>query len=256
MIIYGMHTVAAVLESDHKIRTMHILERDSAERADDLVKTAREKRVDVRFYSQKDKQGFIREFKRAGGVEEDASSAQGVFLEIADPQLQDLEALIQGVEPDTRPYPLVVLLDEISDPQNLGSILRSAAAFGAMAVVITEHRSSPLNAVAARISSGGFAFVPVCKVVNLGQALETLKEKGFWVVGMSEHAKDPLETVRLDAPICLVIGSEEKGIRNLTAKSCDWLVSLPTSGKLQSLNAAVACASALALVRQGQRNLS
>ena len=135
------------------------------------------------------------------------------------------------------------------------TVLRSAAAFGVSAVVVTEHRSSPLTAAAARISSGGFLFVPICRVTNLAQALDIVKEKGFWVLGLSENARDDFDTARLDAPLALIIGNEERGIRQLTEKKCDWLLKLPTTGQLPSLNAAVAAAVSLALVRQSQKSL-
>lgn len=253
MIIYGFHAVQALFDSGAKVQSVHLQEREGGERNKELIAKARERRVDVRNYPAREKGSFEREFKRLGGTDAELPSSQGVFAQVPDPQYSDLEELLQTLESEK--FPIILFLDELTDPQNLGSILRSAAAFNVKAVVVTEHRSSPLTATAARISSGGFVFVPVCRVTNLAQSLELVKEKGFWVIGTSEHAKESFDSARLDGPLAIVIGNEEKGMRSLTEKNCDWLLRLPTNGPLQSLNAGVATAVALALVRQSQLKL-
>jgi len=250
MILYGFHTLQALLQSDTKIQSMYLQDREGSERNQELKQLAKDKKINVQTFGGKDKAAFEREFKRHGGTDQELASSQGAFALVPEPQYSDLEELLITLE--DKKFPIILFLDEITDPQNLGSILRSAAAFGVSALVITEHRSRTITEVAARISSGGFAFVPVCRVVNLVQSIELAKEKGFWILGMSERAKDGLSTVRLDAPLAIVIGNEEKGMRQLTEKNCDWLIKLPAEGQLQSLNAAVATGATLALVRYVQ----
>jgi 23S rRNA (guanosine2251-2'-O)-methyltransferase len=256
MIIYGFHAVHSLLSNKSTAHSVHILERDDPVRSREITSLAREQKIFTQTYSLKEKAAFEREFKKNGGNESELASSQGVFAQIPDPQYKDFEELLSGIDTENGQYPILLFLDEVTDPQNLGSVLRSAAAFGVSAVVVTEHRSSPLTSVAARISAGGFLFVPICRVTNLAQSLELAKEKGFWVLGLSENAKEDFDTARLDAPLVLIIGNEEKGIRQLTEKKCDWLLRLPTTGQLPSLNAAVAAAVSLALVRQSQKRLN
>jgi len=256
MILIGFHAVEAVLRSKHGVKVVHCLARDGGGggRSASCKSLAAERKVSWRDYQAKDKGRFEADFKKAGGTEPELESSQGIYAEISDvPSVPHLEMLRAAKEKET--YPLVIYLDSVTDPQNLGSILRSAAFFGVRGLVLTEHRSSPLTPAALKISSGGFVHVPICRVPNLVRALEEAKEEGFWVVGLSEHATEQFDTARFDAPICLVIGNEESGIRQLTAKTCDYTLSLPGSGPLVSLNAATASAVSLALVRDRQRKL-
>lgn len=254
MIVIGFHAITALFESGQKVHAVHALER-AHERTDDLRQLAQKAGARWQGYSAKDRQRFEGELKRLGGSAEDIASCNGLFAQAADFTYADFDELLERVA-EAKPAPLLLFLDSITDPQNLGSILRSAAFFSVSGLVLTEHRSASLTPTALKISSGGFAHVPVSQVVNLSQALERAKEVGYWVVGLSEHADADLHTARLDGPIALVVGNEEKGIRPLTQKTCDLTVALPGGGGIKSLNAAVASAVALALVRERQRQLA
>lgn len=256
MIVIGFHAVEAVLRSKHGVKVVHSLLKDGGGggRSGVCRGLAADRKVSWKEYNPKDKQRFDAEFKKAGGTEHELESSQGIYAEISDvPSVPHLDMLRSAKEKE--PYPLVVYLDSVTDPQNFGSILRSSAFFGVKGLVLTEHRSSPLTPAAIKISSGGFVHVPICRVPNLVRALEEAKEEGFWVVGLSEHATEQFDSARFDAPICLVIGNEESGIRQLTAKTCDYTLSLPGNGPLVSLNAATAAAVSLALVRDRQSKL-
>ena len=249
MIVMGFHAVEALLRNEFKVRGIHFLERATTNRAESLRPMAREGRVSWRDYSQKDKARFEAEFKRLGGSPAELESSQGIFAEIGEIETVPFLDLLEKAKTKEE-YPIVLFLDSVTDPQNLGAILRSAAFFGVSGIVLTEHRSSPLTAAAIKISSGGFIHVPISRVPNLARAMDEAKEAGFWMVGLSEHADEQFRTARLDSPIGLVIGNEESGVRQLTAKTCDFMVSLPGHGPLVSLNAATASAVALALVRE------
>jgi 23S rRNA (guanosine2251-2'-O)-methyltransferase len=250
MIIMGFHVVEALLNSGQAVRAIHVQQKDSG-RVAPLRALAAEKKVNWREYPAKDRARFEAEFKRAGGSGAELEHSQGIFAEISElKNIAHLDLLKLAREKERNP--IILYLDELTDPQNLGAILRSAAFFGVSGIVITEYRSSPLTPAAIKISSGGFALVPVCRVPNLARALEEAKEAEFWIVGLSEHATESLKTARLDAPLGIVVGNEEKGIRQLTAKVCDYTLSLPARGQLVSLNAATAAAVALALVRERQ----
>ena len=136
--------------------------------------------------------------------------------------------------------PLLVLLDGIQDPHNLGSILRTADAAGAQGVIIPKHRAVGLTATVAKVSAGALEYVPVAQVTNIARAIEQLKEAGFWVIG-ADMAGDSLHfDVDLKGPVVLVIGGEGQGLARLTKEKCDFLVRLPMHGQINSLNAAVA----------------
>lgn len=254
MIIIGFHAIEALLRTGKGVKLIHCLAKESGGRSAALRALAGETKVAWREYGVKDKARFEAEFKKSGGTMPELESSQGIFAEIAGVEtIPHLEMLRAAKEKEA--YPLLIYLDSVTDPQNLGSILRSAAFFGVKGLVLTEHRSSPLTPAAIKISSGGFVHVPISRVPNLSRALEEAKEEGFWVVGLSEHATEHFDTARFDAPICLVIGNEESGIRQLTAKTCDYTLSLPGNGPLVSLNAATAAAVSLALVRDRQRRI-
>ena len=163
---------------------------------------------------------------------------QGILAYAAAHAYADLETVLDTL--DASPYPpLIVLLDEIQDPHNLGAIIRSAECAGAQAVIIPQHNSAGLTPAAGRASAGAIEHIPVCRVPNLAAAIDRLKERGMWVVGADMEGK-PVYEVDLKGPIAVVIGSEEHGIRRLVREKCDHIASLPLLGKVASLNASVA----------------
>lgn len=147
-----------------------------------------------------------------------------------------IEDLIED-EKDLRPF---VFLDQITDPQNVGSILRASAVFGARAVVITEHNSPDLTSVIAKAASGAMELVPVIKIVNLVTCINELKKCGFWCVGLDERADQSIYDANLSGKHIIVIGSEGEGMRRLTREACDFLTKLPSAGDFSTLNAAQA----------------
>lgn len=149
--------------------------------------------------------------------------------------------------------PIIVILDEITDPQNLGAIARSAECAGAAGIIVPERRSAPVTPVAIKTSAGALEYIPVATAGNLTQAIDILKDSGFWVVGTDASGKNEHTDAIYDRPIALVIGSEGKGIRHLVAKSCDYLVKIPLLGKISSLNASVSAGVVLfEIIRQRQ----
>lgn len=251
MIVIGFHAVEALVRSEQPVKAVICLQKEGG-RASSIKEAAARRRIPFRAFGANEKARFEAEFKRAGGLPGELESSQGIFAEIGEVQpVPHLEMLREAKA--KQEFPLVIYLDGVTDPQNLGSLLRSAAFFGVAGLVMTESRSSPLTPAAIKISSGGFVHVPICRVPNLVRALEEAKEHGFWTAGLSEHASDSFDTARFDVPMALVIGNEESGIRPLTAKTCDYTLALPAEGALISLNAATAGAVAMALVREKQR---
>ena len=135
---------------------------------------------------------------------------------------------------------LIVLLDGVEDPHNLGAIIRTALAAGAHGVVIPERRAVGLTDTVARASAGALAHLPIARVTNLARTMEELKEAGYWLVGLDEAAEKSYTQVDYTSPVGIVLGGEGQGLHELTRKRCDFVVSLPTSGPVKSLNVSVA----------------
>ena len=169
---------------------------------------------------------------------------QGVVARLSEAKLLDLEDLLASLgEIRQGEAPRILVLDSIQDPRNLGSILRSALAAGFSRVIMTRERSVPVTGTVARTSAGAVAHMQICRVVNLVDALDTLKANGFWVFGaVAETDVGSIYNADFSGPIALVIGSEGKGIRPLVRRQCDHLVTIPMGGSFNSLNASVAAA--------------
>lgn len=164
---------------------------------------------------------------------------QGVIAFVAMRQYVDVEDILSKAE-ERNEEPFVILIDEITDPHNLGSILRTANAAGAHGVIIPKRRTVGLTAVVAKASAGAIEYVPVAKVANLAQTIDLLKEKGLWIVGADMSGEHNFYKADLKGPIGLVIGNEGKGIGRLVKEKCDFLVKIPMKGEIESLNASVA----------------
>jgi 23S rRNA (guanosine2251-2'-O)-methyltransferase len=165
-------------------------------------------------------------------------NAQGVAAVISDFRYHELEDV--AAESKKREFPLLVILDSIQDPHNLGAIIRSAECAGADGVIITRHNSASVNETVVKTSAGATSYMKVVQVNNLVNAIKYLKEEGFWIVGSTLDNAADYSDVNFRGAIAVILGNEEKGIRRLTAETCDQLIKIPMPGKLQSLNVSVA----------------
>lgn len=168
---------------------------------------------------------------------------QGVALQLPEYEYAHPDDVIgDALDADTG---LLVALDSITDPRNLGAIIRSAAAFGAQGVIIPERRSAQMTAAAWKTSAGAAARVPVARATNLNRVLTQASDAGFTVIGLAGESETDIEQVALDGPVLLVVGSEGDGLAQLVRKNCDQLVSIPITSDVESLNAGVAAGIAL-----------
>jgi 23S rRNA (guanosine2251-2'-O)-methyltransferase len=227
-VVYGVHAVDEMLVAGEPLRHIHVgddRKRDPALR--NLLERARAANVPVRFESR----GYFATFPY--------KAHQGV---VAFGEPFEYATLDEVIDAGKRARPaLYVVLDHVTDPHNVGAIVRSAECAGATAVILPDRRSAGVNPTVRKSSAGATAFVPIARVANVAQAVRTLKKAGIWVYGaaLAERAQPYTETA-LDGDVALVIGAEGEGIAPLVQRECDGLVAIPLRGRVQSLNASVA----------------
>jgi 23S rRNA (guanosine2251-2'-O)-methyltransferase len=237
MVIYGISPVLEALRAG-RVKELRIGERAGG-RVIDLAKTAERGGVRVRRVAAAD-------LDRAAG----GGVHQGVVAELPDVTTFDLSDLLSAAKQP----PLFVVLDGIEDPHNVGAILRSVDAAGADGVIRQSRHAAPLGGAAAKASAGAVSHVKIADVVNIARALEELKKAGVWTVGLAGDVTKRYDDIDLTLPTALVVGAEGTGLRRLVRERCDWLVSIPMLGHVDSLNVSVATGIVLFEgVRQRQR---
>lgn len=224
--LYGQHTVVEALKNPARHGLRLLLTENAAKRFADLLSTSDVARETV----------TSSHISRLTGPE---AVHQGLLLEAAPLPEPDLQSILERSGP-------IVVLDQITDPHNVGALLRSCAAFSVAGVVMTARHSPKASAVLAKSASGGLEHVPVVKVTNLSKAIETLSANGVICIGLDSEAEDGLEECVSDAGrVALVLGAEGKGLRHKTRETCDRLATIAVPGAIQSLNVSNAAALAL-----------
>ncbi|MCK0473302.1 23S rRNA (guanosine(2251)-2'-O)-methyltransferase RlmB [Halalkalibacter sp. APA_J-10(15)] len=226
--IYGKNPVIEALKSGHAINKIWIAEGSQKGQMTKVIQLAKEKGVLIQSAPKRKLDQLVQVDQHQGVV---ASVAAYEYAEI-----DDLfnRANKQGEEP------FFLILDEIEDPHNLGSILRTADAVGAHGVIIPKRRAVGLTQTVAKASAGAIEYIPVVRVTNIARTMEELKKLGLWFVGTDAKGQEDYRQASYDMPIGLVIGSEGKGISRLVKEKCDFLVQIPMAGRVTSLNASVA----------------
>jgi 23S rRNA (guanosine2251-2'-O)-methyltransferase len=176
---------------------------------------------------------------------------QGVVAVTSAKQYSDVDDVLANKRGK---YSLLLVLDGIEDPHNLGAILRTADAAGADGVVIPERRAAGVTATVTKVSAGASEHLPIAKVTNVGRTLKELKSKNLWIVGLDEHGTQSYESVDYKMDCALVLGAEGKGLHDLVRKRCDFLASIPRLGKVASLNVSVAAGVVLYEILRQRRN--
>jgi 23S rRNA (guanosine2251-2'-O)-methyltransferase len=233
-LVYGRHSVLAVLESDRQINRIWITRKlrhtnhfssllQAAKAGGTVIDEVEVKRLDL----------LTR-----------GANHQGVAAQIAPYSYWELDELIEQAKTQTQ-SPVIVIADGIEDPHNLGAIIRTAEALGVRGVIIPQRRAVGVTSTVMKVAAGALENLPVARAINLSQAIERLKEAGFWIYGTAAQSSKLLHTIDFRGAIGLVVGSESKGLSQLTRRYCDELVAIPLAGKTPSLNASTATAIAL-----------
>jgi 23S rRNA (guanosine2251-2'-O)-methyltransferase len=225
MWIYGKHAVKAALRNP-KRSILRLIVLESSRDFFDKCATIKPEIVDRHLF---------------GAIFGKDAIHQGCAVQVKKLQDYSIEELTSD-ESDDRPF---VFLDQVSDPQNIGSILRASAVFGARAVVVTENNSPELTPAISKAASGAMESIPLIRVINLVHTINNLKKKGFWCIGLDERSDEKIYEMSLNGKFILVVGSEGEGLRRLTRESCDFLIQLPCMGEFSTLNAAQAATVSL-----------
>lgn len=232
ILIYGRIPVKSSLESN-KVKKLLVQKGFSDE---SLLKLAREKNVDVEFVDQQ----ILASLSKNG-------NHQGVIAEVEEYKYSTLESIIEGSK--GKKQPLILILDEIEDPHNLGAIIRSCDAFGVDGIILKNRNQVQINMTVVKVSTGAIDHVKICQVSNISNAIQVLKKHGFWIYASDGSAKTDYDTIKYDGPTALIVGSEGNGISRLVLENSDFVVKIPMLGHVNSLNVSVATGVLLSNIR-------
>jgi len=236
--IYGINSVTEALKArGRNFEFISIAKERHDLRLQSIIEECRRIGLPVRFVSRAELDHM------AGNV-----AHQGVVAVTSAKQYSDLDDVIAAKRGD---YSLVLVLDGVEDPHNLGAIIRTADAAGVDGLIIPERRAAGVSGTVTKVSAGATAHVPIAKVTNIARTLQDLKAQNFWIVGLDERAPSTYDTLDFNMNCALVLGAEGKGVHDLVKKNCDFLISIPMLGKVSSLNVSVAAGVVLfEIVRQ------
>ncbi len=226
--VYGVHAVEALLRHHpRRVKQLWLAEGRQDPRVQTLVELARQARVSTGTRDRRELDEW------AEGVH------QGVVAEVSPSQVWGENMLEELLERAEGP-PLLLVLDGVTDPHNLGACLRTADAAGVLAVIVPKDKSATLNATVRKVACGAAEVIPLVAVTNLARTLEKLQQRGLWIVGTAGEADQDIYALDMSGPTVLIMGAEGKGMRRLTREHCDYLARLPMSGSVSSLNVSVA----------------
>lgn len=226
-VVVGIHPVREALLSEGPIDCVVIVRGAGGHRLQEIIDLCRQRSVPVRFEDR-------RTLEKLSG----SASSQGVMAMMPAEQYTDRTQVLAKAQ-------MVVVLDGVEDPHNLGAVVRTAHAAGAGAVVIPERRAAGLTETVTKAAAGALAHMAVVRVGNLGRALDELKADGYWIYGLDQRGDSNYDTIEYTPPSALVLGGEGKGLHQHVRKRCDFLVRIPLAGRISSLNVSVAAGIAL-----------
>lgn len=230
IIVIGKNAVRETVASNSALS----LKIDPKHQADPIVRSAVAKKIPVEFLNREELTRIAKD-----------PSHQGFLAICQEPKIYALNELLDSLS--GKPDPLLLILDSIEDPHNLGAILRSCDAFGVDGVIMKKRGEAPFNSTVAKVSTGAFAYVKLCQVANLSSAIRSLKDEGYWIASSDGSATASYEDIDYNGKMALVVGSEGFGISHLVLENSDFVVKIPMVGHVNSLNASVATGIFLAM---------
>jgi 23S rRNA (guanosine2251-2'-O)-methyltransferase len=225
-ILYGYHAVAEAIKAGRRTIFKIFLAQDKvSDRRDEIAGLARRRQIPVDYKTVQQMTALIGHRRH-----------QGIGARVSDYPFSSLDELVVS----TTQQPLLLVLDQILDPQNFGAMARTAQCVGVNGMIISKDRSAPPSAAVSKVSAGAIEHIRIACVTNLVNALQQLKKAGVWIAGADRDGKTDLHVSDLKGPLAIVIGGEEKGLRPLVRKQCDYMLAIPQTGPIGSLNASVA----------------
>lgn len=229
-ILAGVNSIMEALKGRRRIEKIYLQLGRQGKRVEDLLRLAQKKGVFVQYVE-----------KRQLDQMYTLSNHQGIIARVESYQYSDLGEVLE-IAALKGQSPFLLILDGLEDPQNMGSIIRTAECAGAHGIIIPRHQSVEITAAVAKASAGAVEHMPIIKETNLVNTIKELKDKGFWIIGADMQGKRDYFSTSFPSPTALVIGGEGQGMRRLVRENCDILVKIPMQGKISSLNASVAAA--------------
>lgn len=237
--LVGRNPVVEALRAGRPINKLLLAKNASPASLKEILALAREQNIFIQYVDKKQL-----DLLTGGEVH------QGVVAQAAAKEYADWESVLAEVV-EKGETPLFLLLDGVEDPHNLGAILRTADAAGVHCVIIPKQRAVPLTSGVAKASAGAIEYIPVSRVTNIAQTIDSLKKKGFWIAGTDQDAKEDYFNADLKGPLVIALGGEGKGLGKLVGEKCDFLLRIPMQGKINSLNVSIAASVILyEIVRQ------
>ena len=236
-LIYGKNPVVEAINSGKTINKIYVAK--GSKDTYDVIKLAKDNRIVV-VESDKKKLDKMVEFK----------NSQGIVASVTDYEYFDVDDILKEAEERNEP-PFVIILDKIEDPHNLGAIIRTVECLGAHGVIIQKRNACQVTDTVEKTAAGATSFVKVARVTNITETIKYLKDKGLWIYGLDMEGASEVYDIKFDGPIGIVVGNEGDGISRLVKENCDFMVKIPMTGKINSLNASVSTAiSIYEVVRQ------
>ena len=236
-IIYGKNPVVEAINSGKTINKIYVAK--GTKDIYDVIKLAKDKRIVV-VESDKKKLDKMVDFK----------NSQGIVASVTDYEYFDVDDILKEASDRNEP-PFVIILDKIEDPHNLGAIIRTVECLGAHGVIIQKRNACQVTDTVEKTAAGATSFVKVARVTNITETIKYLKEKGLWIYGLDMEGASNIYDTKIDGPIGIVVGNEGDGISRLVKENCDFMIKIPMTGKINSLNASVSTAiSIYEVVRQ------
>ena len=236
-LIYGKNPVVEAINSGKTINKIYVAK--GSKDTYDVIKLAKDNRIVV-VESDKKKLDKMVEFK----------NSQGIVASVTDYEYFDVDDILKEAEERNEP-PFVIILDKIEDPHNLGAIIRTVECLGAHGVIIQKRNACQVTDTVEKTAAGATSFVKVARVTNITETIKYLKDKGLWIYGLDMEGASEVYDTKFDGPIGIVVGNEGDGISRLVKENCDFMVKIPMTGKINSLNASVSTAiSIYEVVRQ------
>lgn len=229
MYIYGKNVAKERLNSNEKIIRAYLSDKFNDQ---SIIRALHQKKVKINYLTNKELD------HKVDGLH------QGIILKVDDIKTYNYQEIIPHIKKE---YPLVVMLDHLEDPHNFGAIIRTSVALGVDAIIIPNDRNVPINGTVVKTSAGAISHIPIIRVPNLNSTITKLKQDGYWIIGTDMEGSN-YRTIDYHMPICLIIGNEGKGMSKVIKDNCDFIATIPMTGKINSLNASVSCAIILSQI--------